>query len=101
MVEFSLLLLPAVGVVTLPFLAPLAVLLQLLFPGLLRDQWRRYKIVISVLMTQSSLLAIHWIVVRWVVAVRPRWLGDDVLWWALVAVSGVGIVAACFERWPI
>jgi outer membrane protein assembly factor BamB len=96
--DFTLMLLPAVGVVTLPFLAPLAVLLQLLFPGLLRDQWRQYKIVISVLMTQSSLLAIHWIVIRWVVAVRPRWLGDDVLWWALVAVAGAGIIVACVNR---
>jgi len=95
----SMLLLPAVGVVTLPFLAPLAVLLQLLFPGLLRDQWRQYKIVISVLTTQSSLLAVHWIVLRWFVAVRPRWLGDDVLWGAMVAVALVGLLAACIQRW--
>ncbi len=97
--DLGLIFLPAVGVVTLPFLAPLAVLLQLLFPGLLRNQWRQYKVVISVLMTQSSLLTVHWIVVRWVVAVRPRWLGDDMLWWALVAVALVGIAAAFFDRW--
>ena len=77
-----------------PFLAPLAVLLQLLFPGLLRDQWRQYKIVISVLTTQSTLLAAHWVVVRWFVTVRPRWLADDVLWGAMVAVALVGLVAA-------
>lgn len=90
---------PAMGVVALPFLAPLAVLLQLLFPGLLRDQWRRYKIVVTVLTTQSSLLAIHWIIVRWFVDVRPRWLGDDVLWGAMVAVAFAGFLAALFERW--
>ncbi|MGE5192478.1 MAG: PQQ-binding-like beta-propeller repeat protein, partial [Deltaproteobacteria bacterium] len=95
----SLLFIPAIGVVTLPFLAPLAVLLQLLFPGLLRDQWRQYKIVISVLMTQSTLLAAHWGVVRWCVAVRPRWLADDVLWGAMVAVAFVGLVAAGLQRW--
>src|SRR5205823_390809 len=75
------------------------VLLQLLFPGLLRDQWRRYKIVISVLTTQSSLLAAHWIVVRWFVAVRPRWLADDVLWGAMVAISLLGLLAACLQQW--
>jgi outer membrane protein assembly factor BamB len=95
----SLLFVPAIGVVTLPFLAPLAVLLQLLFPGLLRDQWRQYRIAISVLMTQSTLLAVHWAVVRWGVTVRPRWLADDVLWGAMVAVAFVGLVAAGLARW--
>jgi outer membrane protein assembly factor BamB len=96
--DYTLLVIPAVGVVTLPFLAPLAVLLQLLFPGLLRDQWRQYKIVISVLMTQSTLLAVHWAVVRWGVAVRPRWLADDVLWGAMVAVAFIGFVLAVWQR---
>ncbi len=90
---------PAVGVVTLPFLAPLAALLQLLFPGLLRDQWRRYRIAVSVLMTQSSLLTIHWIVVRWFVSVRPRWLADDVLWGAMVAIALVGALLAWRDHW--
>jgi outer membrane protein assembly factor BamB len=93
-IDYSVMLIPAIGVVTLPFLAPLAVLLQLLFPGLLRDQWRQYKIVISVLMTQSTLLTVHWAVVRWGVTVRPRWLADDVLWGAMVAVAFVGLLAA-------
>jgi outer membrane protein assembly factor BamB len=100
-VDYTLVVWPAIGVVTLPFLAPLAVLLQLLFPGLLRDQWRQYRIVISVLMTQSTLLAVHWAVVRWGVTVRPRWLADDVLWGAMVAVAFIGLVAALIARWRL
>jgi outer membrane protein assembly factor BamB len=65
----------------------------------LRDQWRQYKIVISVLTTQSTLLAAHWAVARWLVAVRPRWLADDVLWGAMVAIALIGLLAACAQRW--
>lgn len=90
---------PVIGVVTLPFLAPLAALLQLLFPGLLRDQWRRYRIVISVLTTQSTLLAVHWVALRWFVAVRPRWMADDALWGAMASIALVGAVVACVTHW--
>lgn len=90
---------PVFGVVTLPFLAPLAALLQLLFPGLLRDQWRRYRIVISVLMTQSTLIAVHWVALRWFVAVRPRWMADDALWGAMASIALVGAVVACVTHW--
>jgi outer membrane protein assembly factor BamB len=50
-------------------------------------------------MTQSTLLAVHWAVVRWGVTVRPRWLADDVLWGAMVAVALVGLVAASVAQW--
>lgn len=89
---------PVLGVVALPFLAPLAALLQLLFPGLLRDQWKQYRIAISVMMTQSSLIAVHWIVLRWFVKERPWWLGDEALWWSVVGVAACGAIAAVATR---
>ena len=46
--------------VGLPVLLPLVALLQLLFPGLLRDQWRQYRYAVQVLMTQSTLICLQW-----------------------------------------
>ncbi|HVV98829.1 MAG TPA: PQQ-binding-like beta-propeller repeat protein, partial [Planctomycetaceae bacterium] len=83
------------SVIALPFLAPLAALLQLLFPGLLRDHWKRYRVVISILMTQSTLITLHWVLLRWFVKERSWWLMDDMLWAALVVVSLLGAVVAC------
>ncbi len=54
---------PMLGVIALPVLAPLAAILQLLFPGLMRDQWQRYQVAISVLMSQSTVLVLQWVLV--------------------------------------
>ena len=89
---------PLFGVIALPFLAPLAALLQLLFPGLLREQWWNYRIAISVLLTQTTLLFVHFALVRWVVSEWTWWLGDDVLWGVLTAVALVGVLAALAGR---
>ena len=86
------------GVVGLPVLLPIVALLQLLFPGLLRDQWRQYRYAVQVLLTQSTLIFTQWALVKWVFKLRPWWLSDDALAAALVAVALLGIVRAWFNR---
>ncbi len=86
------------GVVGLPVLLPIVALLQLLFPGLLRDQWRQYRYAVQVLLTQSTLIFLQWALVKWVFTRRPWWLSDDALAAALVAVAAWGIVRAWFNR---
>ncbi len=86
------------GVVGLPVLLPIVALLQLLFPGLLRDQWRQYRYAVQVLLTQSTLICLHWALVKWVFKLRPWWLSDDALAAALVAVALWGVVRAWFNR---
>ncbi len=86
------------GVVALPFLMPVAALLQLLFPGLLRDQWRQYKVAVYILLTQSTLYFIHLALVRWVFSEQVWWLSDNALWAALVTVALIGAVWAVAKR---
>jgi outer membrane protein assembly factor BamB len=86
------------GVVGLPVLLPIVALLQLLFPGILRDQWRQYRYAVQTLLTQSTLICLHWALVKWVFIERPRWLSDDALAAALVAVAVVGVARAWFNR---
>jgi outer membrane protein assembly factor BamB len=85
---------PAVAVVGLPVLMPIVALLQLLFPGLLRDQWRQYRVAVQVLLTQSTLMAAHWIVMRWFIKERTWWLSDQALTLAVFGVAGLGAVWA-------
>jgi len=54
-----------VGVIALPFLMPIAALFHLLFPGILRDQVRQYRIAVSVLLSESTLIFGHWAMCRW------------------------------------
>lgn len=89
---------PAVAVVGLPVLMPIVAMLQLLFPGLLRDQWRQYRVAIHVLLTQSTLMAAHWIAMRWIIKERPWWLSDQALTMAVLGVAGLGAVWASL-RW--
>ncbi|MBI1902969.1 MAG: PQQ-like beta-propeller repeat protein, partial [Planctomycetia bacterium] len=87
------------SVITLPVLAPLAALLQLLFPGLLRDQWKQYRAAVVVLMTQSTLLFAHWAAVRWLVSERAWWTSELALGLGMAGVALVGLVAsACAAR---
>ena len=84
------------AVVGLPVLLPLAALLQLLFPGLLRDQWRNYRARVQVLLAQSTIVFVHWALLRWAFTLPPWWLSDQMLWapssrrrwWALSSPSG-------------
>ncbi|HZZ74213.1 MAG TPA: PQQ-binding-like beta-propeller repeat protein [Pirellulales bacterium] len=82
------------GVIALPVLVPIAALLQLLFPGILREQWRQYQYVVKVLVTQSTVIFVHWALLKWVFKDQPWWLADKYLWGALVAVSAVGMIVA-------
>jgi outer membrane protein assembly factor BamB len=84
------------GVIALPFLMPIAALLQLLFPGLLRDQWRSYQIAISVLLTQSTIIFLGMLLRYWM---GPLWwLTDQNLWIATVLVAWLGLGAAVVRR---
>lgn len=84
------------GVIALPFLMPIAALLQLLFPTLLRDQWRRYSVAVSVLLTQSTLIVLYWALRPWLSGFW--WAGERSLWLAVVAVAGLGLIASAI-RW--
>jgi outer membrane protein assembly factor BamB len=86
------------GVIALPVLLPIAALLQLLFPGLLRDQWRQYQIAVYTLLTQSTLIFLHFVAVTWIFTTRPVWLSDNALSAALVAVAAFGLLRAIFAR---
>jgi len=81
-------------VVGLPVLLPIAGLLQLLFPGILQQQWKQYKYVVHVLLTQSTVIFIHWALCTWVFAKQPWWLGDTYLWAALVVIAAIGAFVA-------
>ena len=82
------------GVITLPVLAPIAALLQLLFPGLLRDQWKQYRIAITVLLTQSTLFMIHWALITFWITDRVWWLSDAALTFAIVFIALVGLIVS-------
>ena len=86
------------GVVALPVLVPIAALLQLLFPGILREQWRQYQYVVKVLMTQSTVIFLHWALLRWVFADQPWWLADKYLWAVLVGIAVIGAITAWRQR---
>ncbi|MBI5759164.1 MAG: hypothetical protein HZA46_11665, partial [Planctomycetales bacterium] len=58
--QYSPLSTPTLAVVGLPVLMPIVALLQLLFPGLLRDQWRQYRVAVQIVLTQSTVMTVHW-----------------------------------------
>ena len=84
------------GVIALPVLVPIAALLQLLFPGILREQWRQYQYVVKVLIAQSTVIFVHWALCAWVFTakVKPWWLADKYLGWAMVAVAVIGAIVS-------
>jgi outer membrane protein assembly factor BamB len=88
------------GVIALPFLMPIAALFHLLFPGILRDQVRQYRIAVSVLLSESTLIFAHWAICRWGVDDPSRhwWLSPAALTGALVAVALLGVLIAVVIR---
>lgn len=87
------------GVIALPVLMPIAALLQLLFPGLLQAQWKQYKIAVYTLLTQSTVICLHFAAVTWIFTnPRPVWLSDNALALALVGVALFGGVRAFFRK---
>ncbi len=86
------------GVIGLPVVLPVAALVQLLFPGVLREQWRQYRVVVQVLFAQSTLIFVHWALLRWFVARPGWWLSDAALWDALLGVACIGLPWAVFRR---
>lgn len=85
------------GVIALPAIAPLIALIQLLFPGLLGEHWKAYRVAIAVLMSQSTLMFAQWIASFWV-ADGSWWLGPQALAWGLAAVAAVGFVVSLVMR---
>lgn len=92
---------PMLGVIALPVLAPLAAILQLLFPGLMRDQWQRYQVAISVLMSQSTVLVLQWVLVTYVYTQRVWWLDDWAVSLLVVILALLGIAYAWLFNRPV
>jgi len=78
------------GVIALPAIAPLIALIQLLFPGLLGDHWKQYRAAIGVLLSQSTLMFAHWVLVTWVYQEPSWWLSPAALAWAMAGVALIG-----------
>jgi outer membrane protein assembly factor BamB len=89
---------PLVAVITLPVLAPIVALLQLLFPSLMRNQYQQYKALIHTLLAQSSLMFAHWAAVQWLVKRRTWWLSDEALSLALLIIAVVGLAVSLRNR---
>ena len=84
------------AVITLPALAPLIALIQLLFPGLLGDHWKQYRAAIGVMLSQSSLYFLQWLILFWME--RQWWLSDWALAWGGVIVATLGYISAVLIR---
>lgn len=78
------------GVIAAPLLWPIAAILQLLFPVILREQARAYRWACVALVTESTLLTIYWLVGRWWPQLVGAWVTPDRLLWAVV-----GLIVAC------
>lgn len=92
---------PLIGLIALPVLAPIVALLQLLFPGLMRNQYQQYKTAIHVMLTQSTVMFLHWLGSLWFAAQRPWWLREEVLGGTLLAIGIIGVIWALVRRWSL
>jgi outer membrane protein assembly factor BamB len=82
------------GVIALPAIAPLVALIQLLFPGLLGDHWKQYRAAIGAMLSQSTFMFVHWLLVGWVVREPVWWLSPVALAWAMAGVAAAGLAAS-------
>jgi outer membrane protein assembly factor BamB len=82
------------AVVTLPLLLPVAALLQLLFPAVLRRHGREYRRAVAVLLAQATLLLGVWLSLDWLRLPRPAYLGDAAVWAAAAAAALAGLIAS-------
>lgn len=87
------------AVIGLPVLLPIVAVLQLLFPGLLGERWRQYRIAISVLLTQSTVIFAQWAAGRWLPRARGWWMREDVLWAEMVLTALLGAIVAAIGLW--
>lgn len=88
---------PLFAVILLPPLAGLlAPLLSLLFPGVLLAVWRQYRVLVYVLLLQSTILLVQ-AGLRWW---EPSgwWLAARYWWWPTLTVYGLGLVIAGLHR---
>ncbi|MCS7167758.1 MAG: PQQ-binding-like beta-propeller repeat protein [Gemmatales bacterium] len=85
------------AVILLPPIAGLlAPLLSLLFPGVLLAVWRQYRILVYVLLAQSTVLLVQsglrwWEPSAW-------WLGPQHWWWPTLALYALGLIVAAVQR---
>src|SRR4051794_16938825 len=84
------------AVIAAPLLWPVAAILQLLFPVLLREQVRAYRWAVVAVVGESSLLISHWLLSRFF----PGRLSTDWLPWAVVAGLAACAVAAWWQARP-
>jgi outer membrane protein assembly factor BamB len=82
------------AVIAAPLLWPIAAILQLLFPVILRDRLRAYRWACAALVTESVLLILNWILDR----VWPGHVPADGFIWTLVAVTVAAALAAAWQR---
>ncbi|HEY1377463.1 MAG TPA: PQQ-binding-like beta-propeller repeat protein [Gemmataceae bacterium] len=88
------------AVISAPLLWPVAALLQLLFPALLRDRVRAYRWACVALVTQSALLTLHWLLGRFWPDAVAAWMPPGRLTWSLVAVTAGCAAAAWWQSAP-
>src|SRR5262245_5373739 len=86
------------AVISAPLLWPVAAILQLLFPVLLREQFRAYRWACVALVTDSVIVGVHWLLgLLW-----PDWVATHIppesLTWTLLAVVAACTLAAWWER---
>src|SRR5262245_8096811 len=86
------------AVISAPLLFPVAAILQLLFPVLLRERFRAYRWACVALVTESIILTIHWLLGR----LWPDWVATHIpptsVTWTLLAVVSACTIAAWWER---
>jgi outer membrane protein assembly factor BamB len=79
-----------VAIISAPLLWPVAAILQLLFPVVLREQARAYRWACAAVVSASGLISLAWLLDRWWPAEAADWLPPYRLAWAVTAVT-----AAC------
>ena len=86
------------AVIAAPLLWPLAAILQLLFPALLRVQVRAYRWACAAMLAESGLLVSQWLLGRFWPDRVAGWLPPGRLAWALAGTTAACALAAWL--WP-
>jgi outer membrane protein assembly factor BamB len=83
-----------IAVIAAPLLWPIAAILQLLFPVILRDRIKAYRWACAALATESGLLVLAWLLDRF----WPGHLPAAGLTWSLIGVTTAAALAAWWQR---
>jgi outer membrane protein assembly factor BamB len=82
------------AVIAAPLLVPVAAILQLLFPVILRERLRAYRWACVAIVTESGLLILNWILDR----LWPGHIPAAGFTWTLVAVTSAAALASVCQR---